>query len=331
LEKRKYILIKNVHWIYLCLFWVPCKIEAQQLPIFSQYTFNTFLLNPAAAGSEGYTSINLTEREQWIGIKGFPKTHAIGIQTRLYKQNYINRNAHVRRKKMARFRGGKVGIGFQLLNDNVGIFSRTSAQITYAYHIKIKRSQLSLGLTFGSYYQQIDKSEIILANAHDQLIEGSKMTLLIPDFNAGIYFNSSKVYAGFSVESIMNSLVNFGDYNGKYILHRQYNIIGGYRINTIYHYTLEPSFYFKTMSISGPQVDLSLKVLYKKDYWVGLTYRTGMAASIFAGLSLNRLFIGYAYDDDFIRIQKYTWGTHELMIGFKFGDNARRYRWLERY
>ena len=32
----------------------------QQAPLYRQYMLNGFLLNPAAAGSEGYTAINLT-------------------------------------------------------------------------------------------------------------------------------------------------------------------------------------------------------------------------------------------------------------------------------
>ena len=41
---------------------------SQQLPVYSQYMMNKFLINPAVAGSEGYTSFNLTAREQWIGL-----------------------------------------------------------------------------------------------------------------------------------------------------------------------------------------------------------------------------------------------------------------------
>ena len=45
-----------------------CEGFSQQLPLYSQYMMNKFLLNPAVAGSEGYTAFNITAREQWIGI-----------------------------------------------------------------------------------------------------------------------------------------------------------------------------------------------------------------------------------------------------------------------
>ena len=61
---------------------------AQQLPIYSQYLYNKFLINPAHAGSDGYTSINLTAREQWVGYSGAPRTYSLSWQTRFLKKSY---------------------------------------------------------------------------------------------------------------------------------------------------------------------------------------------------------------------------------------------------
>ena len=61
----------------------------QQLPVYSQYMMNKFLINPAVAGSEGYTAFNLTTRKQWIGVKEAPLTFAASAQTRILKKNYI--------------------------------------------------------------------------------------------------------------------------------------------------------------------------------------------------------------------------------------------------
>jgi hypothetical protein len=43
------------------------------------------------------------------------------------------------------------------------------------------------------------------------------------------------------------------------------------------------------------------------------------------------MFFGYAYDYTLQEIQSITYGTHEITIALKFGDNSRRYRWLDRY
>ena len=41
--------------------------------------------------------------------------------------------------------------------------------------------------------------------------------------------------------------------------------------------------------------------------------------------------IAYAFDFTLQEIQRVTYGTHELTIAIRFGDSARKYRWLDRY
>jgi hypothetical protein len=43
------------------------------------------------------------------------------------------------------------------------------------------------------------------------------------------------------------------------------------------------------------------------------------------------MYIGYAFDFTLQEIQRVTYGTHELTFAIKFGDSARKYRWLDRY
>ena len=129
---------------------------AQQLPVYSQYMMNKFLINPAVAGSEGYTAINLTAREQWIGLKDSPKTHALSFHTRLLPDSYINKINPVRRKRMQASRDSKVGLGGYIFNDRTGLVNRTGLRFTYAYHIKIKEGQLSFGLSGNIYQYKLD-------------------------------------------------------------------------------------------------------------------------------------------------------------------------------
>ena len=75
--------------VYLIVFSVLGQVSfCQQLPIYSQYLYNKFLINPAHAGSDGYTSYNITIREQWIGYSGAPRTYSLSYQTRILKRGY---------------------------------------------------------------------------------------------------------------------------------------------------------------------------------------------------------------------------------------------------
>jgi hypothetical protein len=80
-----------------------------------------------------------------------------------------------------------------------------------------------------------------------------------------------------------------------------------------------------------PQVDIGLTYIYEESFWAGLAYRTSGAIIATAGLKYQNIFFGYSFDFTLQEIQRITYGTHEITIALKFGDSARRYRWLDRY
>jgi type IX secretion system PorP/SprF family membrane protein len=102
--------MKKLYLILLML--LPAELlSAQQLPIYSQYLYNKFILNPAVAGSDGYTSVNLTAREQWVGYYGAPRTFSLSFQTRVLKKSYILKQTRLRREVYRPGSDGKVGFG----------------------------------------------------------------------------------------------------------------------------------------------------------------------------------------------------------------------------
>jgi len=96
---------------------------------------------------------------------------------------------------------------------------------------------------------------------------------------------------------------------------------------------IEPSVMLKSsdMVFKSFQVDLTGRVYYKEDYWLGLSYRTGDAVIMMAGVKVDRFYLGYAFDFTLSEIRSYTYGTHELTLLARFGDNPRRYRWINKY
>jgi type IX secretion system PorP/SprF family membrane protein len=308
-------------------------LNAQQLPVYSQYTFNKFLLNPAAAGSDGSTTISLVAREQWVGFKGTPKTHAITIDSRLLRNSFISKNASVRKKKRLSSRSGRVGWAGHVFNDHYGPLDRTGIEGTYAYHIAIDQGQLSFGLS-GVFYQfRLNKDKVDLGDEDlDPFLDGLKGTIYIPDANFGTFYTSANFYGGFSVMQLFQSSVHFGDDNGsEYRLKRNYNLMAGYYYNLTNDFAIEPSMLVKIPASSKAQLDLNAKVYYKNDYWAGLSYRTGNAMIIYFGARIDKYFVGYAFDYNFSPLMRHTYGSHEFMAAVKFGDTARRYRWLNTY
>ena len=156
--------MKRFFYIVMLFAGFLLNVNAQQVPLYSQYVLNGFLLNPAVAGSEGYTAVNLTAREQWIGFNNGPGTYALSFQTRILKKSYISRGSSVRKRQQHGSRGGNVGVGGYIFNDRNGAVERSGFKGTYAYHLNFQQSQLSFGLSLVAYQFRLDEELIKLEN-----------------------------------------------------------------------------------------------------------------------------------------------------------------------
>jgi type IX secretion system PorP/SprF family membrane protein len=325
----------------------PFITEAQQLPVYSQYMMNGFLLNPAVAGHEGYTALNITAREQWAGMKDAPGTYALSYQTRLLKNSYISRSASIRRRKRVMSRSGRVGYGGYVFTDMAGAFNRTGIQGTYTYHIPFDRSQLSFGVSLTGYQFRINEDKIRLLDEGDIMMYQTEKSAFIPDANFGVYYTDRNLYAGLSAMQLFQTPLKLGaDKEGPgFKMIRHYFAMAGYRFEVSRDLLMEPSFLLKSTESFISQIDVNVKMYIKEDYWVGISWRTGgsyslveetfngkgSSAIIMAGVRVDKFYFGYAFDYTFNAIGARTFGSHEIMGAIKFGDNARRYRWLNRY
>jgi type IX secretion system PorP/SprF family membrane protein len=322
-------------------------MNAQQLPVYSQYMMNAFLLDPAVCGHEGYTAVNVTAREQWIGLKDAPGTYAVSYQTRLLKNSYISRSASIRRRKRVMSRSGRVGYGFYAFTDMAGAFNRSGLQGTYAYHIPLNRSQLSFGVSVTGYQFRINEDKISLLDLDDQLLLNTEKSAFIPDANFGVYYTDENLYAGISAMQLFQTPLKMGaDAEGPgFKMIRHYFAMAGYRFEISRDILLEPSFLIKTTERFASQIDINVRTYFKDNYWAGLAWRTGggysiseeslngrgSSAIIMAGVRVDKYYFGYSFDYTFNAIGARSLGSHEIQAAVKFGDNARRYRWLNRY
>ena len=303
-----------------------------QLPQFSQYMVNGFLFNSAMAGSDGYTSFNLTTRQQWIGISDAPRTISLSMQTRVLKRSYIIKRQPIKQQNtFVPARSGRVGLGINIYSDRNGAFSNTGITMSYAYHIPFPNAQLSFGVSGSISQLKVDISNSDFRNT-DNTVNYYKSPFYIPDANIGIFYSNRKFYSGFSVAQLFQSSLKFG-FNkiDAYQLKRSYYILAGYHLNNQTNISYEPTILIKTTEQFFPQVDFSLKAYFYENYWMGLSYRTANTMIFFLGIRKNRFYISYSFDYSFNALQNFTFGTHELNIALKFGDSARRYRWLNRY
>jgi type IX secretion system PorP/SprF family membrane protein len=319
----------------LISFFVICcaTVAGQQLPLYSQYLYNKFLINPAVAGSDGYTSFNLTAREQWIGYSGAPRTYSFSGQARVLKRSYHIRkksNRNVYRPKT----DGKIGFGGYIFSDKNGLVQRTGFQASYAYHMWVQNNtQLSMGLAVTGYHFKINEREINFEDPNEPWLNNElRRGVFVPDADFGIYILNPKYNIGFSTEQLFGAAAKIGDEAYKnYRMDRHYYLFGSYSFMPLNKTELQPSVLFMMSEQLKPQADIGLTYIYDQKIWAGLSYRTSKAIIANFGVNYLNMYIGYAFDFTLQEIQRVTYGTHELTLAIRFGDTARKYRWLDRY
>jgi len=294
---------------------------------------NGYLLNPALAGHDGYTSFNMTARQQWLGFPNAPQTESFSAQTRILKRSFIIKSRSVNNKKFKPSTNGRVGLGGFIYHDLNGAVERTGISGSYAYHIFLRENQLSFGISAGVFQFRIRSEDITYLDDGDMVIEeGKREVLYVPDANFGIHYLNYRYFAGFSVNNLFQSYLKLGDESlEEFKQLRHYYLIGGYRFYFSRDHELETSTLIKMTERLTIQADIGAKYYYKQDYWAGIYYRTTNTLITLIGVRYNQLHIGYAFDYNFSPIREYSWGSHELVIALKLGDSARRYRWLNRY
>ena len=309
--------------------------------MYSQYLYNKFLINPSIAGADGYTSLNVTAREQWIGYSGAPRTYSVSWQTRILKRGYILKqnifNKTVYRPKTT----GKVGFGGYLFSDRNGRVQRTGFQLAYSYHTWIRDyTQVSLGLAFTGYHFYIDVDADSFEDFSDPWLNNElRRGIFVPDTDFGLYILDPDFCIGFSALQLFGASAKLGEAAYRnYWMDRHYYLFGSYYFKTGVKSELQPSLLFKISEQVRPQADIGLTYNYNDDFWTGVSYRTGGAIVANVGIShitsrvkMTSIYLGYSVDFTLNKIQRVTYGTHEFTLAFKFGDIDKRFNWRDRF
>jgi type IX secretion system PorP/SprF family membrane protein len=325
----------NLKKLALITAFIICTAGAagQQLPLYSQYLYNKFLINPAVVGSDGYTSFNLTAREQWIGYSGAPRTFSFSGQARVLKRGYKLKSSgrgNVYRPKT----DGKIGFGGYIFSDRNGLIQRTGFQGSYSYHMWVQNNtQLSMGLAVTGYHFKINEREINFEDPNEPWLNNElRRGIFVPDADFGIYVLNPRYNIGFSTEQLFGAAAKIGgDAYRNFRMDRHYYLFGSYSFDAGNKTELQPSGLFMMSEQAKPMADLGLTYIYDQRLWAGLSYRTSKAVIANFGITYTNMYIGYAFDFTLQEIQRVTYGTHELTVAIRFGDSARKYRWLDRY
>ena len=321
-----------VFTILLLIVGLSGQLMAQLLPLYSQYVLNAFMVNPAVAGHDGYTSFNTTARQQWLGFSEAPRTYSASWQTRVMRRSYKIINRPVKSEnRLKPSTKGRVGLGAYIINDVVAKVARTGFSFTYAYHIFLGRQQLSFGLAGKAFQYRIDNDQLHFGEDGDPVLNDFNPVAYSPDAAVGIFFQDPSYFVGFSISNLLQTSLKTGGNDIGDQTDRHYWLMGGYRFRLSDILELEPGTLLKTTENWNPQGDFTVKLYFDEQFWGGLSYRTDKSMILLLGVKIDGLHFGYSFDWAFSEIGHFNYGSHEIVLAYKIGDNARRYKWTNRY
>lgn len=290
-------------WCMIGCMLFPLLAKGQQQPMYSQYMFNGMVLNPAYAGSQESLSLTAISRHQWIGIDGAPSTQTF--------------TAH------APIRNERVGLGLMIMRDKIAVTNHLSAHAAYAYKIKFKKGILSAGLQASFSQYTINYSELHIDD--DIAFQQDDISRILPNFGAGLYYNTSKFYAGFSVPILMNRKVE--DADGSIEMIRHYYLTSGYVVTLSPDLKLKPNFLLKTSKGAPLSFDINANLLIREVVWVGVSYRSVNSCGVLLELQATDQFrLGYAYDFALSpQVKDLNTGSHEFMLRYDFTFSKNRF------
>ena len=296
---------KSLTIILVCL---AALTKAQQLPVYSQYLTNDFILNPAIAGTKPYFPIQINSRSQWSGLgKIAPKTNTLSYHMPVAYD--------------------AVGIGAIIMQDETGPYSQIGVTLSFAYHIQLDEDDvtyLSLGLSGLMTQHTLNQGDLTFHNP-DPEFQGS-YSKMVPDASFGAYLYSEDFSLSASVHQLFESTFKesvqdiFGD-NSQV---RHYFAHASYLIDIHSDLAIEPSLLVKSTEVSPTQLDVNARVIIDNNYWAGLSLRSSKSLVVLAGLNMGSLFLSYSYDYGISSLSSVASGSHEISLGFNINDKRKR-------
>jgi type IX secretion system PorP/SprF family membrane protein len=293
---------KSMKHIFSFLFAVVVSsaMYAQQDPQYSMYMFNGLAINPAYAGSLGHLSANGLYRTQWMGIDGAPTT--------------LTANVHGTLKNDA------MGLGLQMVNDRIGVMSRTMISGIGAYQLKMPTFRISFGLQANYNQYVIGLNEVqSTSDGSVDVAFGSPVNTNTFNFGTGVFAFAEKWFVGAAMPQLLRrELTTFRNGVDEQSVEEMHVFVhGGYIYSLNPMIDLKPSLLIRYSSGAPLNGDINLNAYYQKRYGIGLGYRHGQSLVAMAEVQVHPLFkVAYAYDRAVGTLGTFAGSTHELLLRF---------------
>lgn len=290
----KYILI------LLCL-----KTFAQQTGQYTQFTFNKYGYNPAAAGTNINAGLEAIVgiRKQWVGFEHSPAS------------NFVSANYTIKPERSYK-RWHNFGI--YMAQEKAGIFQSEGFYGSYTLHLPITNKYfMSFGVFAGVRKLGVSRG-IISSNDPIYGVTSSSYFYAYPDFIPGIRLYSKKMFFDVSIQQVFKTRQVQGDkqIGNKSLLTPQLYMSYGKKIILDNGMSIVPAINIHSSFTAIPSMELNVMTYYKKRIGLGATLRNkDFISGIFQIRFLKNVTAGFSYDYSINRLNSTAPNSLEFMIG----------------
>lgn len=278
---------------------------AQREVLYEQYVQNPMAINPAFTGVRETFNMTAMFRRKWFNIQNSPTSQTFAADGTIAN--------------------GKVGIGFQALNDQTSYFTTTGFSGSVAYHLGLGDEwKLGLGAQGG----------INVLPAFDQ--SGRTTNRAIGSLGLGAWLRKEEFYLGISKPEVLSH--GFGDQRIAGFYRKPLYIMTGGSYDLGDELLLLPHALVVQEKDHKLRVDLGTRLWIQEKVGIGASYRMGGGVKGFSDSGINFLQLsaevqlgknvrlGYFYSSKQVEqmLTNYNGpkGIHELMLKFVPNPNG---------
>lgn len=293
--------MKNIIFGLLIVFFYAAQftVVAQQDPMYNQYIFNSYTINPAEAGIRAYGTASLLHRWQWVGIAGAPTTTSMGVETS-FRSNW--------------------GFGLNAVSDKIGPELNQTVNLSLGYHLKLSsRYNIAAGLNGVANHRRLNTGSFDnVYDADDPDLQS--FNLFRPNVGGGLLIYSNHFFFGASLPRLVQYKAPSNGTNIALDQVRHMFIYTGRIFDVSRDIKLKPSVLMKAVSGAPVQFDLNGVASFYNVLDAGVNYRLGDGLGLLFGITvMERLIFNYAYEIPLTLIRNNTQQTHEVGIRYRFG------------
>jgi type IX secretion system PorP/SprF family membrane protein len=296
------------YYVILLLCWLGVATAvAQQEPSFSHYWTMEPSFNPAAAGKEQKINVTGAYNMTMVGFEHNPRTMYIAADMPL---------------QMLR---SKHGVGVQLMNDEIGLFSHQRLALQYAYKQRLLGGLLSVGIQLGLISEKFKGGSLDLEQNNDYAFSQGDETGTGTDVSAGLYYMHGPWHVGISALHLTAPSIELGD-RSILDVSRVYYLTGGYNIQLgIPFLSIHPTVLGRYDGTVW-RADVTARVKYtheNKVMYAGLGYSPTNSVTAFIGGLFHGVMLGYSYEM-YTSALSFGNGSHELFVGYQTDLNFEK-------